>query len=846
VLADAAMVLATAGRDTELRVLARHSVALVRSERHEPAAAMREAKLALAAALRAGLDRRAAEVRLTMAWLELDRGRAPASMALLDAAEPYLRGRAAARARCVRGLTLCNTGQMPAAVTELTAALPGLRRHRDTRWVANALVGRGIAHIYTDALRSADADFAKAAELLLAQGEHERAASTVHNRGFVAVRAGDVPRGLDLFEQAVSAGLDLRKRPEGMTDRAEAMLAAGLTDDARPVLQAAVTALAAAGRGAKLAEATLVAAYCARDQRDLPGALSGAVEAARLFRTQGRSWWVPLAAALQVQVRWLSGERSAALQRAAERAAVDCERHGWRVEWSTSLITAASIALDRNRVDRARTLLGGAAALRTRGTVDVRVAAWYAEALLRRADSDHRGVLAACRSGLRVVDEHAALLGSAELQAHATLLARDLAELATGMALAAGDARAVLRWTERYRAGALARPAVRPPADPALAAELVALRSAVAAARERVEAGSPDAAAERRVIRLEQAVRRRALAVGGGSSARREPLDFGALRAALGPTALLSLVVHDGRLRAVVVVEERVTLHDLGPVGPLYAELESLRFGLHRLARGTSPRMRQAVDAAVHASASTLDKALLGPVLPVVGDRPLVVVPTGPLHALPWAALPSCHGRPVTVAPSVLCWLRAVRVQASHRGTGSVWVAGPNLEHAEPEVIGLHGSLDGSGGGRLLIGSQATVDAVLDALDSTDIAHVAAHGRFRSDQPLFSAIELADGPLYVHDLDRLRRGPRLFILSACEAGLSGVRPGDELMGLAAALLARGTATLVASVVPVPDELTAGVMTALHAGLRRGLAPAAALAEAQADHGQLGFVCFGAS
>jgi CHAT domain-containing protein len=226
----------------------------------------------------------------------------------------------------------------------------------------------------------------------------------------------------------------------------------------------------------------------------------------------------------------------------------------------------------------------------------------------------------------------------------------------------------------------------------------------------------------------------------------------------------------------------------------------------------------------------------------------MVVVPTGPLHALPWAALPSCAGRPVTVAPSVLSWLRAVRVLAAHRGAGSVWVAGPGLEHAVREVVGLR---DASGGGRLLVAEQSTVDAVLAALDGADnhgagIAHIAAHGRFRSDQPLFSTIELADGPLYVHDLDRLRRGPRLLVLSACEGGLSGVHPGDELMGLAAALLTRGTATMIASVVPVPDERTAEVMTALHAGLRAGLAPAAALAAAQADHGQLGFVCFGAS
>jgi len=893
VLVSAADLIAAAGRDRELRAVARHAAALAHNERAELSQAIRQAKRALSTAERAGLDRRAAEIRLTLAWLELDSGRAPASLAHLDAAAPYLRGRLAARASCMRGLNLCTRGQLAPAITELTAALPRLRRHRDTRWVANALMGRGIAYTYTDALRSADADFARATELWISLGQRDRAGGATHNRGFVAVRAGDVPRALELFDEAVGFGLDLRTRPEGMVDRAEAMLAAGLTDDARPLLQTAVKALSGARR-AKLAEATLVAAYCAMRQRDLTGAEAGAEEAARLFRAQGRSWWVPLAAALRVHVRWLAGDRSPALQRAAERAAVDCRRHGWSVESATSLITAARVALGCGAVARARSLLAGAAALRSRGTADIRAAAWYAEALLRQADGDRRGVLAACLAGLRVVDDYAALLSSAELQAHATLLARDLAELATGVALGDRDARAVLRWTERYRAGALARPAVRPPADPVLAADLVGLRSAAAAAREAVAAGHPDPAAERRVARLEQAVRRRALAgsrrasagsrragapgtgtagaaglagatgpagaaglagaagpgaaglagaAGAGSAGRRESLDLGSVHAALGGAALLSLVVHSGELVAVSVVDGRVGLHDLGPVEPLYSELDSLRFGLHRLARGASARIEQAIHAAVHASASTLDKALLGSVLPVVGERPLVVVPTGPLHALPWAALPSCTGRPVTVAPSVLSWLRATRVLAAHRGTGSVWVAGPGLDHAEPEVIALSAS---SAGGRLLVGAQSSVDAVLAALDSAAVAHVAAHGRFRSDQPLFSTIELADGPLYVHDLDRLRRGPRLLVLSSCEAALSGVRPGDELMGLAAALLARGTATLIASVVPVPDERTAAVMTALHGALRRGLPPSAALAAAQADQGQLGFVCFGAS
>jgi CHAT domain-containing protein len=176
-------------------------------------------------------------------------------------------------------------------------------------------------------------------------------------------------------------------------------------------------------------------------------------------------------------------------------------------------------------------------------------------------------------------------------------------------------------------------------------------------------------------------------------------------------------------------------------------------------------------------------------------------------------------------------------------------VAGPGLPHAHREaaaVATLHGSAP-------LVESAATARAVLEALAGAETAHVAAHGSFRSDNPLFSSLHLADGPLTVYDLESLAATPTLCVLSACDSGLSDVRAGDELMGLTASLLALGTATIVASVVAVPDETTAVLMERFHRGLKAGRAPAEALARAQSDPGddpaalvaQAGFVCFGA-
>ena len=92
------------------------------------------------------------------------------------------------------------------------------------------------------------------------------------------------------------------------------------------------------------------------------------------------------------------------------------------------------------------------------------------------------------------------------------------------------------------------------------------------------------------------------------------------------------------------------------------------------------------------------------------------------------------------------------------------------------------------------------------------------------------------------------------MLSSCESGLSTVHAGDELMGFTAALFALGTATVIAAVVPVPDEATKGLMLALDDELRRGTPPAQALVDARdataSDErrrtvARAAFVCFGA-
>jgi len=134
---------------------------------------------------------------------------------------------------------------------------------------------------------------------------------------------------------------------------------------------------------------------------------------------------------------------------------------------------------------------------------------------------------------------------------------------------------------------------------------------------------------------------------------------------------------------------------------------------------------------------------------------------------------------------------------------------------------------------------------VMTHLDGADLVHVAAHGEHEIENALFSRLELVDGPLFAHELGRLRKPPAHVVLAACELALNRIRPGDEALGFAGAMLAGGTRTVVAAASKVGDEASAAAMADYHRALVAGAAPAVALAEAMAkDPFRRPFLCLG--
>ena len=158
-----------------------------------------------------------------------------------------------------------------------------------------------------------------------------------------------------------------------------------------------------------------------------------------------------------------------------------------------------------------------------------------------------------------------------------------------------------------------------------------------------------------------------------------------------------------------------------------------------------------------------------------------------------------------------------------------VGVADPLIPNVDDEARAVASHLPGA---RVLSDGRATMDAVRDEAPGCGVLHLACHGMFRADNPMFSSLKLHDGWLTAADVLRLDLGGALVTLSACESARNRVLAGDEILGLTRGFLGAGAATLVASLWLVQDETTSRMMEAWYARLSNGAGRCAALRNAQ--------------
>jgi CHAT domain-containing protein/tetratricopeptide (TPR) repeat protein len=802
--------------------VAHQAAGIVLREFGDAEAGVRELRAALRMARRTGQADREADVLATLGAALVFAGRTAAGLSALDLAVQRSAGLVAARVRVRRGMMLWTLRRYPAALDDFRQAMPVLRRAGDRIWTARALNTRTLVNLAMGITGRADADFAAAGRLFSEAGQELEASDTVHHRGLAAFFSGNLPAALAHLDEAASryGQLDV-PTPELSVDRCAVLLAAGLTADALAEADAAVAGMERVrGPASRKAELLLMAAECALAAAQPQAAQDWAQAAYRLFRSQQRPWWQAQAARAVVEARFAVGPLSPALLRQAHRAASQLDALGASDATQAHLL-AGRVALELGRRDQADRHLLAAARARQRGRPMSRAAGWLSEALRAQAAGHPRRLLSACRHGLAVLDEHRLSFGASELRARATAHGAELAALAQRYAVRAGRPRLLLSWSERWRATALAVPAVRPVADEQLSAALAALRGVTRRLESAESEGKPTAALRREQRQLENTVRASTLRSPGDAAPATvfnpvfSPAD---LLDELGAARLIEIVEVDGSMYVLVCGGGQVRQYTAGQTADAIRAADFARFALRRIARS---RPEDDVDSALSiltTAGPRLQRALLGPAIGQLGDGPVVIVPPGKLHAIPWALLPDLNDRVVSVAPSAAAWMRARSAPEPQRRNVTL-ARGPGLASDGAEVPAVARLYDDV---TVLTGAEATAEKVLYELDGAWLAHVAAHGVFRADSPLFSSLRMHDGPLTVYDFEQLRRAPYRLILPSCESGALAPAGADELLGLVSTLLPLGTAGIVAATLPLNDQAVVPVMTCLHRHLRAGL------------------------
>ncbi|MFJ6670034.1 CHAT domain-containing protein [Actinosynnema sp. NPDC091369] len=507
-------------------------------------------------------------------------------------------------------------------------------------------------------------------------------------------------------------------------------------------------------------------------------------------------------------------------------------------EAAVARLLAVRMAIRRGDLPSARALLDRVPPPGPITPIDHRMLLRLCRAELAVAEGEPGTALREAEEGLAELGRVRDRMGGLDLLCGTAVHGRELGELAVGLVLdRGGDAEAAFDWLERTRAQVYRYEPLPAIDDPVLARRVAQSRSLSRAVQQARLDGRPVGELEDRLDELHREVAR----LGWHTSVWGRPRPVRGVadvRPLLGDRAMVSFVAHGDVLSAVVLVAGEATLVRLGPAAGVFEAARELHADLDALGPDhLSPLLAAAVRASAARRAERLDEALMGPLAGLIGKRELVVVPTGDLYAVPWNALPSLHGRPIVVAPSATAWLNARSARTSARRV--VLVAGPNLPEVVSEVSDLRGTYPDS------VTAEAVSD-VLASLNGARLAHIAAHGEHVADNALFSHLELVDGPLFAHETARLPTAPEQVILAACSLALSHIRPGDEALGFAGALLASGSRTVVAAVNQVGDRAAALAMGTFHKLLSDGRPLSHALAEATAaDPLRRPFVCFGA-
>src|SRR5882757_4499936 len=281
-------------------------------------------------------------------------------------------------------------------------------------------------------------------------------------------------------------------------------------------------------------------------------------------------------------------------------------------------------------------------------------------------------------------------------------------------------------------------------------------------------------------------------------------------------TTLIEYFLSGDRILAAVLNHGEIKILPVTVLPRVAHIFQLLRFQLSKFRMGDE-YVRKFEDPLLRATQSHLESLYAELIAPLrrycTGNR-LIFVPHGPLHFLPFHALRTgdeylCDSFTISYAPSASVFFACQEKPASPN-TGSLvfGIADERAPQILQEAQSVAALLPHSS---LRTGNEATSSILRAQGPHTGLLHIATHGVYRQDNPMFSGIRLGDGYLNLFDLYQIRLNANLVTLSGCATGMNFVAAGDELLGLQRGLFYAGASTLLLSLWDVHDESTAQLM-----------------------------------
>lgn len=315
-----------------------------------------------------------------------------------------------------------------------------------------------------------------------------------------------------------------------------------------------------------------------------------------------------------------------------------------------------------------------------------------------------------------------------------------------------------------------------------------------------------------------------------------------AIRASLPEGALLVQYysVRD-TLYACLLSRDSLKMVPVGSASHLRRVLQLLRFQLSKFRLGPDYVKlfdRQLVDA-TNAHLHEFHEQLIAPLADDLKPAShLIVAPHDFLHYLPFHALPDARGQilgdrfTISYTPSAsVYYLCSTKQAGASRGSLVLGIPDPVAPRIEAEVHAVAGVLPES---EVFLGSAATIQVLRERGAHSRFVHIATHGWFRQDNPMFSSISLGDSQLNLFDLYQLELPCELVTLSGCGTGLNMVVGGDELLGLVRGLFYAGAQGVLVTLWDVNDRSTAEFMKLFYEALKANKNKAQAVQEAMAE------------